>query len=41
MTEPRAEQAKIGVFNVGFHRYWSQFEGLRERLEGYRREFEE
>ncbi len=31
---------KIGVFNVGFHRYWPQFPGLRERLEGYRREFE-
>lgn len=33
--------ARIGVFNVGFHRYWPQFPGLRERLEGYRREFEE
>ncbi|NWG13834.1 MAG: L-fucose/L-arabinose isomerase family protein [Acidobacteria bacterium] len=31
---------KIGVFNVGFHRYWPQFPGLRERLDGYRREFE-
>jgi len=30
----------IGVFNVGFHRYWPQFPGLKERLDGYRREFE-
>ena len=33
--------AKIGVFNVGFHRYWPQFPGLRERLDRYREEFEE
>ncbi len=31
---------KIGVFSVGFHRYWPQFAGLRERLESYRKEFE-
>jgi len=36
----RAATAKIGVFNVGFHRYWPQFPGLRERLEGDRMEFE-
>jgi L-arabinose isomerase len=36
----RASTAKIGVFNVGFHRYWPQFPGLCERLEDYRREFE-
>lgn len=40
MTDRHPEQAKVGVFNVGFHRYWPQFAGLRERLEGYRREFE-
>lgn len=33
--------ARIGVFNVGFHRYWPQFPGLRERLDEYRRHFEE
>ena len=33
--------ARIGVFNVGFHRYWPQFPGLRERLDRYREEFEE
>jgi L-arabinose isomerase len=37
----RAGAAKIGIFNVGFHRYWPQFPGLRERLEGYRAVFEE
>lgn len=36
----RAGVARIGVFNVGFHRYWPQFPGLRERLEGYREVFE-
>jgi L-arabinose isomerase len=34
-------QAKIGIFNVGFYRYWPQFPGLRERLDGYRNVFEE
>lgn len=37
----RSGTAKIGVFNVGFHRYWPQFPGLKERLEGYRKEFED
>jgi len=36
----RAGTARIGVFNVGFHRYWPQFPGLRERLAGYRERFE-
>jgi L-arabinose isomerase len=35
-TRPR-----VGVFNVGFHRYWPQFPGLREELDGYRVEFED
>jgi L-arabinose isomerase len=33
-------RVRIGVFNVGFHRYWPQFPGLREELDGYRIEFE-
>jgi L-arabinose isomerase len=37
----RQGTARIGVFNVGFHRYWPQFPGLRERLAGYREEFEQ
>jgi len=42
MTTNRSESvAKIGVFNVGFHRYWPQFPGLKERLDCYRRIFEE
>lgn len=36
----RSAPPRIGVFNVGFHRYWPQFPGLREQLDGYRREFE-
>ena len=27
--------AKIGVFGIGLAAYWPQFEGLKERLEGY------
>lgn len=34
-------RARIGIFNVGFHRYWPQFPGLREELDGYRTEFED
>lgn len=26
--------ARIGVFGVGFHKYWPQFDGLREELQG-------
>ncbi len=26
---------KIGLFGIGLEAYWAQFEGLRERLEGY------
>ena len=33
-------QAKIGVFGIGLAAYWSQFEGLKSRLEGYQREVE-
>ena len=25
-------QANVGVFGVGFWRYWDQFEGLREEM---------
>ena len=33
-------QAKIGIFGIGLAVYWPQFEGLKERLEGYQREVE-
>ena len=36
----RVIQAKIGVFGIGLAAYWPQFEGLKERLEGYQREVE-
>ncbi len=29
---------KIGLFGIGLASYWPQFEGLRERLEGYTNE---
>jgi L-arabinose isomerase len=32
---------RIGVFAIGLAAYWPQFEGLRERLEGYQRRLEE
>ncbi len=28
-------QAKVGVFGIGLAAYWPQFDGLKERLEGY------
>lgn len=28
---------KVGLFGIGLATYWSQFEGLKERLEGYQR----
>lgn len=28
-------KAKIGIFGIGLAAYWPQFEGLKERLEGY------
>lgn len=32
--------ARIGIFGIGLAAYWPQFEGLKERLEGYQREVE-
>lgn len=37
MNETRA---KIGVFGIGLAAYWSQFEGLKDRLEGYQKQVE-
>jgi len=31
---------KIGLFGIGLETYWNQFEGLRERLEGYQLQIE-
>src|SRR3954449_10896915 len=33
--------ARVGVFGIGLATYWPQFEGLRERIEGYQRRVEE
>ena len=29
---------RVGIFGIGLAAYWPQFEGLRERLEGYQRD---
>ena len=34
MKSPRYP-LRIGLFGIGLEAYWPQFEGLRERLEGY------
>jgi L-arabinose isomerase len=31
---------RLGIFGIGLAAYWAQFEGLRERLEGYQRGIE-
>jgi hypothetical protein len=31
---------RVGVFGIGLAAYWPQFDGLRERLEGYQRGIE-
>jgi L-arabinose isomerase len=42
MTTPQSKAtAKVGVFGIGLAAYWPQFEGLRERCEGYQRRVEE
>ena len=33
--------AKVGVFGIGLAAYWPQFEGLKERLEGYQAQVEQ
>src|SRR4051794_41937740 len=34
-------RARVGVLGIGLEAYWPQFEGLRERIEGYQRRVEE
>src|SRR5829696_9729961 len=34
-------KARVGVFGIGLAAYWPQFEGLKERIEGYQRRVEE
>src|SRR3954465_8143817 len=41
-TETRSgPRARVGVFGIGLAAYWPQFDGLRERVEGYQRRVEE
>ena len=37
----REQRAKVGVFGIGLEAYWEQFDGLKERLEGYQQSVEE
>lgn len=32
---PTASAATVGLFGIGLDTYWAQFDGLKERLEGY------
>ncbi len=34
-------KAKVGVFGIGLAAYWPQFDGLKERLEGYQKRIED
>ena len=36
-----APRARVGVFGIGLEAYWSQFDGLRERIEGYQARVED
>ena len=33
-----SQRHRVGLFSIGLDTYWSQFAGLRERLEGYNRQ---
>lgn len=35
MYKSEGDKLKVGLFGIGLEAYWSQFEGLKERLEGY------
>src|SRR3954451_15378543 len=39
-TRP-APRARVGILGIGLEAYWPQFDGLRERIEGYQRRVEE
>ena len=41
MPSPKVMPPRIGVFGIGLAAYWPQFDGLKERLEGYQRQVEE
>ncbi|TFG95304.1 MAG: hypothetical protein E4H13_13590, partial [Calditrichales bacterium] len=35
------KKTRIGLYGIGLDTYWSQFEGLRDRLEGYQQQIAE
>ena len=35
MNQKETKRARVGLYSAGLHAYWSQFEGLRERILGY------
>jgi L-arabinose isomerase len=35
MNSKKSTPLRIGLFGIGLEAYWAQFEGLKERLEGY------
>ena len=41
MHKPKVTPPRIGVFGIGLAAYWPQFDGLKERLEGYQSQVEE
>jgi L-arabinose isomerase len=41
MTVQHTSGARIGIFGIGLAAYWSQFEGLKTRLEGYQHSVEQ
>ena len=34
-SEMKNTAVRVGLFGIGLDTYWSQFDGLKERLEGY------
>jgi len=41
-ADPRpGQRARVGVFGIGLATYWPQFEGLKQRIEGYQARVEE
>lgn len=40
MAQNDGGKARVGVFGIGLAAYWPQFEGLKERLEGYQQDVE-
>jgi L-arabinose isomerase len=41
MSKEEISKAKIGLFGIGLAAYWPQFDGLKERLEGYQNQVEQ